>query len=649
MQLKKGWIRAYTLENLTVQSDNPYFQRSKRASFRASFSTDLKENENETSTTKTQLSWGAEVQLPNGPSNTKWTKVRTKQDEGFILSEHLVQIAYAKRKERAGKLKEIEMLTTSGSKKKLLWGDLVQITKFGADKCEVRARGRNGTIATDDLTDEPLLEVYFIDVAQGDGVLVRTPDGKHLLIDGGLERKKQQTGKNAADFTDWKFFIDYGHHSIKLESMMASHSDNDHYGGLHDLVRDDMLADRELDCLTVEIDTFHHPGLSRWSNVENADPPHSQGLGVIEEGAFTLLLDDREHAEKAVKSNTEKKLSGPWRSFIRDILENSTSTIFQRILINKDDLKDGKPLPLVWPSVGDCHIRILGPVSKTVNGKESLPDFGKKSFNTNGHSICLRVDYGSARILLTGDLNTESMKWLQACYGDRMGSWECDVAKACHHGSHDVSYNFLEKIKAAATVISSGDAEGHAHPRPEIVGASAMTGFTSIDRENDQLITPLIYMTEVERSVSLGAINRIDFRNVPVVGNKVSGAILGRNIDELNDKAYLSPEDKKALKSITDKDDIKEFIDDAVDKHKPVLKAMESDMQKNSTRVNFNITVPQGPVSSRNGDKRAWRARVMEKNHYGLVNVRTDGDLIMCATLNETEKKWVMHTFPARF
>ena len=39
----------------------------------------------------------------------------------------------------------------------------------------------------------------------------------------------------------------------------------------------------------------------------------------------------------------------------------------------------------------------------------------------------------------------------------------------------------------------------------------------------------------------------------------------------------------------------------------------------------------------------------MTKNHYGLVNVRTDGKTIMCATMKETADGWSIHTFPARF
>jgi len=644
-----GWIRAYADENSAVKSKISYYYRSKRSAFRKSFIAEMKASEDDNAVVLKQFSWGDQVELPEGLSKETWTKVVHDGEEGVILSKHLVEIAYVKRKGRSENSAQVTMTLENGDKKKLLWGDLIQIVKAGVNRCEVRARGFQGKMDVDDLTEEALLEVYFIDVGQGDGVLLRTPDGKHLLIDGGLERTKQQTGKNAADFVDWKFFADYGHYRIKLDSLMASHSDNDHYGGLHDLVRKSTMASRELDCTGVDIDTFHHPGLSRWKTVKNAIPPHKQGLGAEMDETFIQLLGDRTHAEQSVAKDAVEKLSGPWEWFISDILENSENTKFERVSIDEEHITDGKPLPLLWPTEAGCDIRVLSPVTKEVNGQIGLPNLGSKSFNTNGHSICLRIDYGSAKILMTGDLNSESMNWLKQCYGDRMGSWECDVAKACHHGSHDISYGFLEKIRAAATVISSGDAEGHSHPRPEIVGASAMTGYTSIDREKDRLITPLIYMTEIERSVSLGAINRIDIRKAPCGDDEVDVSLLGRSVDELNEKAFLSPEDRKAWSKISDKKEADKFLREVQKKEKTVFEAMENDLKYSRIKVEFNLSVPQGPLHAKNTSKRAWNARLMEKNHYGLVNVRTDGDLIMCATLDETEHKWVVHTFSARF
>ena len=76
------------------------------------------------------------------------------------------------------------------------------------------------------------------------------------------------------------------------------------------------------------------------------------------------------------------------------------------------------------------------------------------------------------RILLTGDLNKASQTALMHDYEGRRLEFKCDVAKACHHGSEDVSYAFMQAMEPAATVICSGDGEGHDHPRPRIVAAS---------------------------------------------------------------------------------------------------------------------------------------------------------------------------------
>jgi beta-lactamase superfamily II metal-dependent hydrolase len=79
----------------------------------------------------------------------------------------------------------------------LLWGDRVRIldTSPQNGRLRVKARGIEGFVDQNDLGEKSLLEIYFIDVGQGDGILIRTPDDRHILIDGGYARKAKPREK----------------------------------------------------------------------------------------------------------------------------------------------------------------------------------------------------------------------------------------------------------------------------------------------------------------------------------------------------------------------------------------------------------------------------------------------------------------------
>jgi hypothetical protein len=112
----------------------------------------------------------------------------------------------------------------------------------------------------------------------------------------------------------------------------------------------------------------------------------------------------------------------------------------------------------------------------------------------------LRVDYNKVRFLLTGDLNTASQRLLLSYHN--LLEFSADVTKGCHHGSDDIDLRFVRAMKARVTVVSSGDNEDYAHPRPRILGASARYG-REAKSVKGEVLPPLLYSTELARSVSL--------------------------------------------------------------------------------------------------------------------------------------------------
>jgi hypothetical protein len=66
------------------------------------------------------------------------------------------------------------------------------------------------------------------------------------------------------------------------------------------------------------------------------------------------------------------------------------------------------------------------------------------------------------------------------------------------------------------------------------------------------------------------------------------------------------------------------------------------------SRVHYKEAAP-GRFRRKRGDRSFWKSYVLTGVVYGLVNVRTDGNKIMCATMREGGGGWTIRTFDARF
>jgi len=474
----------------------------------------------------------------------------------------------------------------------LLWGDQVKVIGNGRNQSEVKvkARGKTGYVKKDSLNGEPLLEVYFIDVGQGDGTMIVTPDRRHILIDGGWPRRFQPTGKNAADFVDWKFAEDYEMNCIELDTIMCSHNDQDHYGGLWDLFNPKEEEELNVKTKDVYVEKFFHAGLSWWKL--NKKKTLGRTKKTTKSKFFIDLIDSRSSVLAALKRDANPKLSGEWAKFLKCATniktKNGNFTPMHR-LSHLDQYVAGYE-----KDNSDVSIKVLAPVEFKVDGHPAIRYFtGGNDKNTNGNSLLLRLDYGRSRMLLTGDLNTKSMESLLHDWKGQRNEFLCDVAKSCHHGSDDVSYEFLSAMRPAVTVISSGDNEGHDHPRPSIVAASATTGHLVLNK--DKIISPLVYSTELARSIKLGVPIQLSFPNVSGQGTRT-------------------------------------IADEELKKVQAKLEVTASG-QRNPTIKRRNIGY----------------SRIVSGTIYGLVNIRTNGDKILCATMNEAKHSWEIKIIYSRF
>ena len=339
------------------------------------------------------------------------------------------------------------------------------------------------------------LEIIFVDVGQGDGSVLITPerDAKEriIVIDAGQ-------GAHMCEFLTGRF------KSYRKKSNFAAavitHPDKDHYFGFHEIFESGAIT----------FDTLYHSGLverpggAKWEFIGTKTKDAASGVSFVED----LMLTD---AEMKTAFDPAVAGAGDFAKTIRAALGKSAVKSFEILSTQHGTLEDGRAwMPGFAPSDDRGYtIEILGPwIEQNAAGDPRLRVLGSYGETKNGHSVLLRLCYKDFRVLFGGDLNLRAEKFLLTRYAG-IDKWptkdeeretmiatarpffRAEVMKVCHHGSSDVTDEFLEAVNPAAFVISSGDQEGHVHPRPDLLGRLGKQGRGS---------SPVLLSTELQRS-----------------------------------------------------------------------------------------------------------------------------------------------------
>jgi len=301
-----------------------------------------------------------------------------------------------------------------------------------------------------------------------------------LVIDAGEQ-------DNMSRYLKWRLMYPSAKRPVELHAAIVTHPDSDHYRGFS----------KVFDLPGVSFETLFHNGLVERKGDDELGP-----LAAGEPKVFTDLVKTERRLKTVLAADAKRKGRKVYPDMLRKALEKNAFTKF-RMLSAADEFMPG------FGPDDDVTMQVLGPIVETNDeGKTGLRRLGNHGITKNGHSVVLRLTFGRLRVLLGGDLNIPSEELLlekivgralpasklqrARFIADARKQIEVDVAKSCHHGSADFSSLFLEAVNPIATVISSGDAEKHSHPRAETLGA---IGASSRGER------PLIYSTELARSV----------------------------------------------------------------------------------------------------------------------------------------------------
>ncbi len=267
--------------------------------------------------------------------------------------------------------------------------------------------------------DEDTLRVHFIDIGGGLAVLIETPGGKHMLIDGGK--------KGTDDYETYiDHFVDYQNEPI--DYLVVTHADDDHFHNMTTIIE------------YFNVGEYWNTGytskklmkLKRWPKFVNETLPALIAAGAED---WSPIGDFVQAGE------------------LETIDDNGTADEDDDVVIQYLNV-DQQP-----PSVD--------------------PDSGRsfsESQQRNNASLVIKVIFGNTSFLFTGDINGREMgdsnsnaidseeKELLDRHNQNedVFSLKATVLQVAHHGSDGSnSAPFLAAVDPEWAVVPAGNAHGH--------------------------------------------------------------------------------------------------------------------------------------------------------------------------------------------
>lgn len=259
-------------------------------------------------------------------------------------------------------------------------------------------------------------EAAFLDVGQGDGIVLREQSGAVLLMDGG-STSVQKVGE--------KRLIPYlKSQGIRvIDCAFVSHTDSDHMSGIKEILT------------AMPVYSAYRENVLGYTGT-----PVIKRLVLPEWGVY-----DMENAESADDKSVESRLAGEMDEAYVELLK----------------LAKEKQVEVSYMGAGDRMT-----VGKKLVLSCLAPEKGVIYDNKNAASMVLQASYGEFDLLLTGDMEKEGE--LRLLERGVLASDSVEVLKVSHHGSYTASSEeFISVLQPRISVISCGKNNRYGHPHTE--------------------------------------------------------------------------------------------------------------------------------------------------------------------------------------
>ncbi|MEG2084212.1 MAG: hypothetical protein RRY78_01495 [Clostridia bacterium] len=256
-----------------------------------------------------------------------------------------------------------------------------------------------------------VVQMHFVDVGQGDCIILRFPDGKDMIIDAGSGSggTENDVKNRVLDYCK-RLEIDY------FDYMMLTHTDADHAGVLDEVIKEYDVREFFLPDLDA---SYNEPDTTK---KKDGKVPTKTYFDVVAGAKAETYTDNGVQKQAVINKNIDEfKIVG--------VDYQIDFYCFTAEMYDKITYGDAEEINSVSP------IGILS--------------------------------FGGRKVVLTGDANTITEEYFLKNHPEGI---DCDVLKAGHHGSKgSTTEAFLHFVDVEYVVVMAGKDNSYGHPHDEFI------------------------------------------------------------------------------------------------------------------------------------------------------------------------------------